>query len=475
MLQAFDTIMRCAVNAQEVAKNNIDEPFRYECLCCGEEVHIAAANSTLKSPHFRHLRGNSDRDCELYLGSIGIEGAITAAKKRAHERAEILFDTELKVFSLLISFPQEKIDEYERKGCTLEILSGQRNVKKETIRISRTNFSPDSPIEFPLNYSSSGCFIAINGVGIKAHYDILKPIDFPTFFKIKAASSYMGKAKRHTDGIIYTGFSYYVIADKRSSIEKLYHYNSISVSGIDEIQTTEGSIWGTQIVINSILDYHLSNILAFCGYTLKKSESVTLLWPPSYTVDDTICCSSSKAILFSSFELRAKSNISCDLYALEKKNNLFFLTVLESINIRYENVEMQVSPGQDVVVSNRTPIPTFVQTTVNVPENEDFYIIDKNIISKLSPGRHYLREYTKIVHYNHNYPCAIYIPKEKERTSTVGKLRDILQYYKVTIPFTEDLIDDIQVSKLAETYLENCRITGNINPRALEYIKAGVL
>jgi hypothetical protein len=42
---AFDTINRRMISADEVAKNNIDEPFRYECLCCGEEVRIAAVKS----------------------------------------------------------------------------------------------------------------------------------------------------------------------------------------------------------------------------------------------------------------------------------------------------------------------------------------------------------------------------------------------------------------------------------------------
>lgn len=43
MLQAFDTLLQRTVDAEMVAKNGIDEPFRYECLCCGEEVYVAAA------------------------------------------------------------------------------------------------------------------------------------------------------------------------------------------------------------------------------------------------------------------------------------------------------------------------------------------------------------------------------------------------------------------------------------------------
>lgn len=52
MIQAFDVLLQIPVTADIAAKNRIDEPFRYECLCCGEEVYIAATNSTKKAPHF---------------------------------------------------------------------------------------------------------------------------------------------------------------------------------------------------------------------------------------------------------------------------------------------------------------------------------------------------------------------------------------------------------------------------------------
>ena len=45
MQYAFDTITQQMVSADDVSKSNINEPFRYECICCGEEVHIAAAQS----------------------------------------------------------------------------------------------------------------------------------------------------------------------------------------------------------------------------------------------------------------------------------------------------------------------------------------------------------------------------------------------------------------------------------------------
>jgi hypothetical protein len=55
----------------------------------------------------------------------------------------------------------------------------------------------------------------------------------------------------------------------------------------------------------------------------------------------------------------------------------------------------------------------------------------------------------------------------------VKRLMDIRKYYNVSIPYHESLIADIQLSKVAEIYIEGCRNNGIINVKALEYIKAG--
>ena len=59
MNKAFDVIFQTEVDAETIAKtlhNSEVERFRYQCMCCGEEVYLAAAYSTEKAPHFRHRR-----------------------------------------------------------------------------------------------------------------------------------------------------------------------------------------------------------------------------------------------------------------------------------------------------------------------------------------------------------------------------------------------------------------------------------
>lgn len=474
MERAFDTIMQRAVYARDVAKSNIDEPFRYECLCCGEEVHIAAKDGKKKSPHFRHLRGNSDTDCELYLGSMGIDGAIAAARKRAHERAEIFYNIDQKIFTISICFPKERIDEFEQKGCILEIFSGQGKAKKESIRISRVNFSPDNPVEFPLEYMGNECSLVIKGANIQANYEILKPVDFPTFFKIKTSNTCIQKAKRHTDGIIYTDTAYYVISEKRNLIENFSRYrNDISINAIDEINTAGGVIWGAHIIIHSVLS-HLSNVMTYFGYILKKPENVSVLWPPTYKVDDMSCCSSSKVILYSSFRLQAKSNISCEPQNIEQKNNYYIIDVSEPVKICYENIEIELAHCNDFTEQSMEETIYHVPY-VDVTENSEHYIFDENGVNKLPAGRFYLRKTAKIICYRQNYPIKVYLPRTQKQSNPVGVLRDILQYYKVSEPFMETMLSGYQLSKLAKTYIENCRISGEINCKVLEYIKAGIL
>lgn len=176
MIQAFDVLLQIPVTADIAAKNRIDEPFRYECLCCGEEVYIAATNSTKKAPHFRHRRGNSDRECELYLGSTGIAGALNAAQKRTHSRTEIYFDIKQKIFYAAVSFPKEKLQEFEDKSCILEFHSTYNSPPYEKVRINHQNFAPDSMVQFPLKLTTNDCYITISGANYRSHYEILSKI-----------------------------------------------------------------------------------------------------------------------------------------------------------------------------------------------------------------------------------------------------------------------------------------------------------
>lgn len=483
MLQAYDTIMQCAVTAEEVAKNNIDEPFRYECLCCGEEVHIAAAMSRKKAPHFRHLHGNSDKDCELYLGRLlqtksEIESAITVAKKRAHSRAEILFDYSQHLFYFSISFSDEKIQKYEEARCQLQIKNGVGRRTLETVQINRLNFAPETPVFFPLKLTSNSCLISISsksdlGKSIKSYYEILKDIDFPTLFKLCSDQKDNYLAKRHTDGIIYTETQYYAIAKGRSSITKLLKYPAVEVSPIEEIHALGGTVYGAIVVCHEVSENLAETFLHF-GYCLKKAERLCLLWPPAINTNGKLCCQSENIYLWSTFELRPRSNISCSFKDFAKEEEIYSIGLSSPIIISQPSGgTLQISSEKYLpIVEPIIPSVEYV-TSVVVPESSSYYLVGSFGYQLLAPGKYYLSEHQSIIRFSANYPTAVFaFPKSKD-APTVKTLMEIRRYYKVLIPFTEEMVADCHLSKVAEIYVEDCRTTGSINARVLEYIKAG--
>lgn len=475
MLQAFDVQLQTPVTADVAAKNRIDEPFRYECLCCGEEVYVAAVNSTMRTAHFRHRRGNSDRDCELYLGSAGIIGALNAAKKRTHNRTEIFFDIKQQIFYAAVSFPEEKLQEFEEKSCILEFRSTYSSKPYESIRINRQNFAPDSMVQFPLKLTTNDCYIAISGANYHSHYEILSNNDFPTFFKIPIGENAGNRAKRIIGEKVYTNTIYYIIAKDQKIIPKIANYGQdISISTVEEINALGGTIYGATLEILSV-NPDLRDLFAYFNYNLESSENVTPLWPPMYSIDGILCSSQKKVYLLSSFNLVPHSNISCEKDQLERFGDLFELDISNPVRIQRNNVNMQIEQRESKPLQITESCEQIAVAKVEVTEANCFYLINSDGYIELPIGSHYLTQSSRIVKYRSNYPEKIYRSPEIATKSRIAILRDTLAYYKVAIPFDETLIGECTLSVVAQTYLEECRITKQINRKVLEFIKAGIV
>lgn len=114
MDKAYDSILYCVVDARSLAKNVLYKDsnyFRYRCLCCGEDVYLAAANSTIQIPHFRHRKGNNDKECEVYLGQVGAIEKYLSARNRSRDHVSFLFNTDRKIFEFGFVFQSEELDE----------------------------------------------------------------------------------------------------------------------------------------------------------------------------------------------------------------------------------------------------------------------------------------------------------------------------------------------------------------------------
>ena len=142
MLMAYDTILQSEVTAELAAQNSGFEPYRYECICCGEEVFIAAPYSTKVTAHFRHRSGNNYVECEKYLGKYRETNTDSNFKKSNREKVEFYYDNVSKTFCLAIKFDEDKIQDYEQKSVDLKLKTENSDIPFHTLKINNLNFSP---------------------------------------------------------------------------------------------------------------------------------------------------------------------------------------------------------------------------------------------------------------------------------------------------------------------------------------------
>ena len=140
MLYAYDTFLQEVVSSELAAQNSADEPYRYECACCGEEVFVAAKYSNSMVAHFRHRSGNNDVDCENYLGKYGLVSVKHKSQKRDREKVEYYFNSTTKCFYIGLRFNEDEILNYESGNVKLEIRT-RKDVDPFFIqKIDRTEF-----------------------------------------------------------------------------------------------------------------------------------------------------------------------------------------------------------------------------------------------------------------------------------------------------------------------------------------------
>ena len=127
MHKAYDCVLQTIVTAEDAVINRGFEPYRYECLCCGEEVRLAAPFSEQRAPHFRHLSGNNDTECEEYFG-LGEARLSKRGERRGHrEVAEIFYSNVKKAFMLKIKFAEEEL------GRVIILLNSNVEIKKSEL------------------------------------------------------------------------------------------------------------------------------------------------------------------------------------------------------------------------------------------------------------------------------------------------------------------------------------------------------
>lgn len=472
MLTAFDTLLQTAVTAEKAAINGDNEAFRYECLCCGEEVFLAAQDSIYKATHFRHKSGNNDKDCELYLGQYGILPS-SYSQRNKQERVEFYYDNNTKCFSISFNFSEEEISEYEKAGAILEIRERRNSLPFFNTKIDHLVFSDGKPEKFILDKKAEPYYISNTFNNKKREYYVFS-YDSPSFFKILNSdpSDENFSAKLIRSKSIYTGVRYFISWPGRNTAQlKLKNIPDVCVE--KETQFTAlgwTTVWGMVVSFkdkNPLLD----SILSEWGYNLGVSESVSLLWPPAYEKDEKLFVTSSKLYLHSTFKFQGLGNINTtDKYISKVSDSITMVSMHDSIHILKKNAELEVY--NDLLTAEIQLLRTSVEETDEfcVPKGNSFFLFSELGAYKLREGQTiFLTPSTFICEYAGNTLIRLIKLSCPVESDIETKFYEIMSNYWITKEYQKTITGIFPQS--INDYLERCKNTGRINVAIEQLIK----
>lgn len=271
MRKAYDTFLQSEVTADLASKAGSFEPYRYECAYCGEEVRLAAVDSTSQVPHFRHRSGNNDIKCENYLGQYGAISTDSHSRKSKNERAEFYFDSRTMMFYLGLRFSNDEITTYEQTATAFELRASAQERAFLTLQINSSNFETDMPRMIPIDKFAVNYYLSNTLNGIKRKYEVFKNNsgNFPTFFKVQSGDKDF-KAKLVRSSIVYTNVPYFVVySNEYSSPWDRYLPSELEVSSIFRFETMGRKFLGKVLTISS-KNASIDTLMMSWGYQLER-------------------------------------------------------------------------------------------------------------------------------------------------------------------------------------------------------------
>ena len=478
MRMAYDTILQSEVSAELAAQNSGFEPYRYECICCGEEVFIAAPYSTKVAAHFRHRSGNNDVECENYLGKYRETDTDFNFKKNNRKKVEFYFDSISKTFCLAIKFDEDEIQDYEQQSIDLHLRTEGSEIPFYTLKINGLNFSPDVPTLIPLADFSTSYYLSNTLDGEERKYDFMNCDNAPTFFKVLGNDCDF-KARLVRSTIIFTNTKYFVAFQGQYSLpQKVQSSEGMEIEQVFHFKTMNRKFSG---FIFSIIQHRIpfiNNLLKSWGYRLETSETLTLLWPPTYLIGDTSVVVSDYVFIFSSFELQARGNINVSSKEIMKLSyGISKIRLKPKTKISKKNAEIVIDKAipsiddYDVITFSKNFTENF-----NVPSDGTYHLFNNSGVSTLANGQDvFLTPNSFIVQYKSNYPVGCIFPCSQREPPEKELLEDILKHYKRNEGFDLDKFHGFIFSEAISKYIEGCRNTGTINSVVMQFIKGGIL
>ena len=477
MHKAYDTILQSEVSADLVAKNGDFEPYRYECACCGEEVHIAAVYSPYMVPHFRHRNGNNNVECENYLGQHGEISIDSRSRKSNRERVELYFEKNAKIFSLGLRFSDKEINTYEQNNAVFELRSSPAEQAFFTLPINNMYFAPEVPTLIPINIFSLNYFLSNTLNEPKRPYKFFKTGNIPIFFKLQGNDSdYKAKLVRST--VLYTNVPYLVVFHSQCSMPQEIHFSDeIHVDEEFRFITMGRNFLGIVLTIKE-KTIQIDKLISSWGYQLESSETLTLLWPPAAIDDDVSVIDSDYAFLYSSFELQAHGNINVrseDIYLIT--NGVSKVSVNLKTKVFRKNAEIIIERGKQHPYSfDENPPRESSASTYTVPDDNTYFLFNSFGAKHLSKGQSVsLTPQSEIRRYNYSYLTDRIYPCKQEELTDELLLDDILLHYRHTEAFDKSIFKSCALSKTSSQYIAKCESSGLINTVAKQFIEEGRL
>lgn len=473
MLLAYDTFLQSIVSSDLAAQNSSDEPYRYECACCGEEVFIAAKYSDSMVTHFRHRSGNNDVDCEKYLGKYGLVRDKSENQKRDREKVEYYFNSTTKCFYIGLRFNENEIENYEKNDVCLEIRTRKDAVPFFRQKIDGSSFLPNYVKMVMLETFSPVYFIS-NTFNPNKRPHIIFRENTPSFFKIQGDEKEFN-AKLVRSVALYTGVRYFVaLVGGNGAQLKLRKLPGVIIEQEFDFVSMRNHVWASVItIVNKTAE--IETIFEQWGYKIDTPESLALLWPPSYEIDGINFIPTAEAFLSSSFRLQPCGNINIGSEGIQVIDaNITKIKVDKHIKALRKNAEIEISVKNANLLLKENDVNKQFAERFIVPKENRYYLFSDSGIRALTQGEDVVLPIkSHICEYSNGR--LIRTIKAVGDTELTGEdlLIDIIKHYKVSEPYKSISIDG--KPDFIVNYINGCKKTGMINSLVKKYIEEGKL
>lgn len=279
--------------------------------------------------------------------------------------------------------------------------------------------------------------------------------------------------KKNMSGLIYTDVEYVAISENKMNVKELVGLHGIEVVKDESAFVTMGKTFYAVEFVARKENYEIKIYFQKHGYQIKTSESLEILWPPTYSTDATLVATADTIYVSSSFSLIPHGNINIGGDKIEEDGEIYKISIDTKTTINEKNIDVLIVKNNVLCheYSGKEPEAIYINK-FNVPNDYDYFLFSKNGCVRLISGSNvYLTKGDKIIGYM-NGLIKVYINGSPDNVSSLEKrINDIVKYHPQSEPFVPDEFMNIEVNEILLNYLETCYRSGVINSTVKRYIE----